>query len=383
MIAINTDAILHFLLRLALAGLVFVVVWMLRSAVTWLLARPLETLARRAGRADLQETIRGILNDPARYLILAFGIDVAARILEANVYMMAFIHNITRTLVIIAFAIMIYRLVNAMVYSRSRLFTLTGLIVDEALLPFVRTGIQLVTIAIALVIIIQLWGYNVSGLIAGLGLGGLALSLAAQDTLSNIFAFTAVVGDRPFVVGEFIKTKDVEGVIEKVGLRSTRIRQNNQAVVTVPNSMLASTAILNWSRLAKRQIDMTIGISYEADADSVAALLDDIRAMLHAREAVEKSSVVVFLVNFGSSSLEVLVRCYLTIADWKEFTAEKEKILIEILRLVNQRGLQIAFPRSALYVGNLRSELNLTEQPLASTERMEFPARGGEGNQKG
>ncbi len=383
MIAVNTDAILHFLLRLALAGLVFVVVWMLRSAVTWLLARPLESLARRAGRADLQPTIRGIIDIPARYLILALGIDITARILEANVYMMAFIHNVTRTLVIVAFAVIIYRLVNAMVYSRSRLFTLTGLVVDEALLPFVRTGVQLVAIAIALVIIIQQWGYDVSGLIAGLGLGGLALSLAAQDTLSNIFAFTAVVGDRPFVVGEFVKTKDVEGVIEKVGLRSTRVRQNNQAVVTVPNSMLASTAILNWSRLAKRQIDMTIGISYEADADSVAALLDDVRTMLAERENVETTSIVVFLVNFGSSSLEVLVRCYVALADWKEFTAEKEKILIEILRLVNQRGLQIAFPRSALYVGDLRSELNLTEQPLASAESVEFPARGREGSQKG
>src|SRR5947208_14792157 len=100
----------------------------------------------------------------------------------------------------------------------------------------------MIVLALALVIIIQVWGYDVTGLIAGLGLGGLALSLAAQDTLSNVFGFAAIVSDRPFVVGEYIKTKDVEGAVERVGLRSSRVRQIDQAIVAVPNNLLASSA---------------------------------------------------------------------------------------------------------------------------------------------
>ena len=110
---------------------------------------------------------------------------------------------------------------------------------------------------------------------------------------------------------------------------------------------------------------MTLNISYDSDAEQMQAMLDDIRSYLTAHAQVEPDSVVVYLVNFGSSSMEVLVRCYLTIGDWKEFTAAKEGILLEILRIVNRLGLHIAFPRSALYIDNLRGELNLSEQPLA------------------
>ncbi|MBK8035194.1 MAG: mechanosensitive ion channel family protein [Anaerolineae bacterium] len=351
--------------RVVLVLILLIAIWLLRRLIAWLLARPLERIVTRAGRTDLIEPTRGLFSTATGYLLLALWIDLGARIFDFHPTIMNIVQHLTRTLVIVAFAVMIYRLVASAVYSRNRLLLFTGITIEEALIPFVRTGLQLLILAIGLVIIIQEWGYDVSGLIAGLGLGGLALSLAAQDTLANIFGFTAVVGDRPFVVGEFIKTKDVEGTIEHVGLRSTRVRQINQAVVTVPNSMLASAAVLNWSRLTKRQVDMTLNISYDADAETMQSMLGQIRAYLSDHEKVEPGSVVVYLVNFGSSSMEVLVRCYLTIGDWKEFTATKEGILLEILRIVNQLGLHIAFPRSALYIDNLRGELNLSEQPLA------------------
>ena len=364
---LSTDVLLSIAARLILVLIVFAVIWLFRSLVMWILARPLERLVSRAGRADLTEPVRHTIAPPTRYLLLALWLDLSARIMELHPTLMNVVHHITRTLVIVALALLLYRVINSMVYSRNRLLTLTGVVIEERLIPFVRTGLQLLVWAIVLVIIIQEWGYDVSGLIAGLGLGGLALSLAAQDTLSNIFGFTALVGDRPFVVGDYVKTKDVEGVIEHVGLRSSRVRQLNQAVVTVPNSMLAAAAILNWSRLSKRQIDMTLNISYDSNADSVQKLLADIRAYLLEHENVEADSVVVFLINLGSSSLEVLVRCYLRLEDWKTFTAAKEGILLEIMRMVERLGLHIAFPRSALYIGDLNGgDLNLSEQPLGS-----------------
>ncbi len=352
-----TQQITDIAARVVLVIILFVAIWLLRRVIAWMLARPLERVVTRAGRTDLVKPVRSLFSAATAYLLLALWIDLSARVLE--------LHPTIMTMVIVAFALMIYRLIDSAVYSRSRLLVFTGITIEERLIPFVRTGLQLLVLSIGLVIIIQEWGYDVSGLIAGLGLGGLALSLAAQDTLSNIFGFTAVVGDRPFVVGEYIKTKDVEGTIEHVGLRSTRVRQINQAVVTVPNSMMASAAILNWSRLTKRQIDMTLNISYESNAEGMQALLDQIRDYLRGHEKVESDSIVVYLINFGSTSMEVLVRCYLTIDDWKAFTAEKEVILLEILRIVNRLGLHIAFPRSALYIDDLRGDLNLSEQQLA------------------
>src|SRR5262249_8920002 len=151
----------------------------------------------------------------------------------------------------------------------------------------------------------QEWGYDVTGLIAGLGLGGLAISLAAQDTLSNIFGFAAIVSDRPFVVGEYVKTKDVEGSVERVGLRSTRVRQIDQAVVAVPNSMLASSAILNWSRLSKRKLEVTLGVTYKTRPDQMEALLASLREMLKAHDKVDPNSVVVYFIGFGQSALNI------------------------------------------------------------------------------
>lgn len=380
------ETIRVFLARLLLVVAAFAIIWLLRRLVLWLLSKPVARLFSRAGHGEVDETIRSIMSRPTTFLLLALAIDVSARILEVDPDLFGFIFNVTRTLVIVAVAAVIYRLVDVFVFSRRRFFLMTGIAVDEALLPFVRTGVQLLAWALALVIIIQVWGYDVSGLIAGLGIGGLAISLAAQDTLANIFGFATIVSDRPFVVGEYIKTSDVEGMIENVGLRSTRVRQLNQAVVTVPNSKLATSVVLNWSRLAKRQIDFTLGITYNTSPDKMEELLEKLRAMLKARETVDPESVVVYFIEFGDSALNILIRCYVNFSAWADFTAEKEKVLIEIMRVVENAGLQVAFPSRSIYIENLGSGLSLTEQHAArsgsdgvhSSEPLELPVQRGE-----
>ena len=360
------------ILRIELARVLLVVgafgiIWLLRSFVAWLISKPIKLLLDRAGQNGADGTIRNIVIGPTNNLLLALALDVGARILEVDASVMTFIIHVSRTLVIVAIALAIYRLAQIVVISRRRLLILTGLAIDEALLPFIRTGVQLIALALALVIIIQEWGYDVTGLIAGLGLGGLALSLAAQDTLANLFGFAAIISDRPFVVGEYVKTKDVEGLIERVGLRSTRVRQLDQALVAVPNSMLAASSILNWSRLARRRIDLTLGVTYKTRPDQMEALLSRLRALLADRETVESESVVVYFVDFGQSALNILVRCYVNIADWREFTAEKERILLDIMRVVDNLNLQIAFPSQSLYVEARADGLNLSEQALEAS----------------
>ncbi len=341
--------------RVLLFVLVLIVLWFLRNLIAWLIARPLKRLLERAGQPGMDETIQRIVVTPIGYLLLALALDIGTRILELDPGLVDFVNHVTRTLVIVAIALIIYRLLDVIVLTRREMIILTGLAIDEALLPFIRTAIRLLLWALTIVIAVQEWGYDVNGLIAGLGIGGLAISLAAQDTLSNLFGFAAIVSDRPFVVGEYIKTKDVEGSIERVGLRSTRVRQNDQAIVAVPNSMLASSAILNWSRLSKRKMELTLGISYKTTPAQMETLLAQLRALLTQHKAVDSKSVTVFFVGFGESSLNVLVRCYLNMADWGAFTAEQERIFLEIMRLVENMGLQIAFPSQSIYLENMGS----------------------------
>lgn len=371
------DAVSTWIARILLLILAILIILLFRRVLVFLITRPLKAIFVRSNRVDVGEAIRDISVAPVRYLLLALMIDVGARILEVDASIMNLVLNVTRTLVIVAIVVFVFRLVDVLAFSRGRLKMFTGIQIDDALLPFVRTGLKIILIALATVIIIQVWGYDVSGLIAGLGLGGLAFSLAAQDTVSNLFGFSTIVTDRPFIVGEFIRTKDVEGIIESVGLRSTRVRQLDQALVTVPNSMLTTTSVLNWSRLTKRRIDQIVGISYKADVERLQILLERLRQTLQVRPNVDPESVVVFFINFGPNSLDVLVRCFVNLPDWKDFTAEKEQVLFEIMRVVDELGLEIALPRQAIYVGDPSARTALTElgmMPPEAESKDENPA---------
>ena len=232
------------LARIVLAVAVLALFWLLRRLLAALFVRPLHQLAKRTN-SGWDDVVLDIITVPARRIIIALGLLVGAEILNVDVTTSVFVVHLARACSIIAIFLAAYQSVDALAPSSNRLFRLTGLTINERLLPFMRTAIKLILIALAVVIIIQEWGYDVSGLVAGLGLGGLAFSLAAKDTVENLFGFTTIVGDQPFMVGEFIKSNDIEGTVEHVGIRSTRIRQPDQSYVTVPNSKLASSPILN------------------------------------------------------------------------------------------------------------------------------------------
>jgi len=312
-----------------------------------LVISPLHGLAKRT-ESGWDDVVLHIVTVPARVIIIAIGLIVGAEILNVDVTTSLFVVHMARVFIIIAVLMAAYQIVDALAPSSNRLFRLTGLTINERLLPFMRTAIKLILIALALVIIIQEWGYDVSGLVAGLGLGGLAFSLAAKDTVENLFGFTTIVGDQPFMVGEFIKTADVEGTVEHVGIRSTRVRQPDQSYVTVPNSKLASSPILNWSRLSKRWYNTTLRIAYSASRQEIIELTTRIHAMLASREKVQTDSIVVNFINFGDFGLEILVRCYINLADWPSFTNERETINLEIMRIIEELGLKIGFPARAL-----------------------------------
>jgi MscS family membrane protein len=335
------------LTRIVLAALVLLLFWLLRRLLAALVVRPLHVLAKRTN-SGWDEVFLAIVTIPARLIIIAIGLLVGAEILNVDVTTSVFVVHLARVFIIIALLMAAYQIVDALAPSSNRLFSFTGLTINERLLPFMRTAIKLILLAVAVVIIIQEWGYDVSGLVAGLGLGGLAFSLAAKDTVENLFGFTTIVSDQPFMVGEFIKSNDIEGTVEHVGIRSTRIRQQDQSYVIVPNSKLASSPILNWSRLSKRWYNTTLRVTYNASRQEIVELMTRIRAMLTAREHVQRDSIVVNFINFGDNGFEILVRCYINLADWPAFTNERETINLEIMRIYEELGLKIAFPGHAI-----------------------------------
>lgn len=331
--------------------LAILLIWLLQSFFVSALNRLLNRLVNRTSR-KFDDRLLQMTRRPIRLIVIAIGLFAVIQISGISNDTTVFLDNFARTIVIFAFFLLFYQL-TSFVTATSRLWrVITGIQVDEKLLPFVRTAARIVIISLGLVIILEEWGYDVGGLIAGLGIGGLAFALAAQDTLANLFGFSTIVGDRVFVEGEFIVTSDVEGTVEHVGIRSTRIRRLDQALVTVPNSTLASSVILNWSRVYKRQIDFKLGITYAANSQQLRELLATLRHTLQAREKVDEDSVVVYFTNFGDSALEILIRCYVYLADWTAFTAEKEQINLSVMEIITNHGLSIAFPSQSVYIEN-------------------------------
>lgn len=367
------------IVRVFLAILAVLIIWLLRRLLSALILLPLRRLVVERTRTQIDDMALSVAETPVRLLIVAAGIGIAGQILSSDGATVGFITNLSRTFVILAVFFFGYNAVDLIVSSSPRLRYLTGMPLDEQLVPFVRVGIKVILLAILIVVVLQEWEYDVSGLVAGLGLGGLAFSLAAQDTVANLFAFTTIVSDRPFVVGEYIKTPDVEGTVERVGVRNVRVRQVDQAFVTVPNSKLTSAPIINWSRLNKRRINFSLGMTYDTTSDEIRVLVHRIREMLKGHEKVDPESVVVHFNEFGDSALKIVIVAMVYESNWGAFQGVREEVNLNILDIVTDMGLSIAFPSQSLYVErgalpihvpiNPDQHMLSTRQPLPEVNR--------------
>lgn len=327
---------------------------------------PVRRLMQRSNYTNADETLDMLLRGPSRYILIAAVLGVAGLVLELGAALTRIVNQIAVSLVIVAAVLFFIRLISYFFFTSSQLRTITGLNIDDALLPFLKSGLKFFTFGVAGVFLLQAWGVDVGALIAGFGIAGLAVSLAAQDTISNMFGFFVIIADRPFTVGEWISMPDCEGSVEEVRLRSTRVRQLDQSIVIVPNSKMTSASVTNWSRLGKRLFNFTFRISGTTPPDVLENLLTQLRAVLRRYPSVEQSTTQVYFINIGPQSLEVLVRAYIMIPDVLAFRAEQEKVLLELKRVVDAMSLQLSSPSQTLYIQNME---NLLPGSLRPTDK--------------
>jgi MscS family membrane protein len=210
------------------------------------------------------------------------------------------------------------------------------------------------------VVIMQHWGYDFNGLLAGLGLTGLAVALAAQDALSNLIGYFAIMADSPFQVGDYIISDKFEGFVETIGFRTTKVRRPDRALILVPNQTMASDVLTNWSesnngpRRGRARLNMTVGVTYNTSPDEMIAVVDAIREMLKTHDQVVLNSEVVNFVEFNDSSLDILVVCVVKVTGWEHLQATKQDINISIMRILRSVGLEIAFPTRTIVTDNGR-----------------------------
>lgn len=215
---------------------------------------------------------------------------------------------------------------------------------DSMLLPFLSKAIRFVVIAITFAIVLDVWNYNIGAFVAGLGLGGLAFALAAQDTVANFFGGIVIIVEKPFKKGDWILTPTVEGTVEDITFRSTTIRTFADALVTVPNSKLASEPITNWSLMRKRRINFQLGISYQTPREKLKIITERIEEMIRNHEAVHPDTIMIYFNEFNESGYDLFLYFFTKTTVWAEYLAVREDINFKIMEILEEEGVKIALP---------------------------------------
>lgn len=218
------------------------------------------------------------------------------------------------------------------------------------LLPLGRKIAKVVLLALGLVAVLNELGFQVASLLAGLGIGGIALALAAQKTVENLFGSVAIGVDQPFRIGDFVKVDDVLGTVETIGMRSTRIRTLDRTLVTIPNGKLADLRAETFAVRDRMRLLANLGLVYGTTADQIRAVLAGIEAELRAHPKIWPDAVIVRFNEFRDSSLNVEVVAWFQTADWNEFTAIRQELYLRFMDVVEKAGTSFAFPTRTVHL---------------------------------
>jgi len=224
---------------------------------------------------------------------------------------------------------------------------------DDLLVPMVKRTAKLFIGAIGLIYIASAFSIEIMPLLTGLGIGGLAVAFAAKDTIENFFGSIAVILDRPFEIGDWIYVNEVEGTVEDLGFRSTRVRTFYNSLVTVPNATLVRAQVDNYGRRKYRRFKTTLNVTYDTHPDKIEAFCSGIREIIKLHPYTRKDYYHVWLNNFGPHSLDILVYMFFECPDWSIELREKHRFMLDIVRLADRMGVEFAFPTQTLHVAQL------------------------------
>ena len=222
---------------------------------------------------------------------------------------------------------------------------------DANLLRLLAALIGVLGIAIIIAYAAHELGLPILSVLAGLGIGGLAVALAIRPTLENLIGGVILFLDRPARVGDFCSFGSQTGTVETIGIRSTQLRALDRTLITVPNAQFADMQIVNWAQCDEMLIDETIGLRYETRADQLRFFLASLREMLHAHPRITSDTVRVRFSGYGDSSLNVRIRVYAKTREWNDFHAIREDIFLRLFDLVDEAGTSFAFPSRTIYMG--------------------------------
>ena len=331
------------------ATLAFLACLLLRGVFSRVIVRRLARWAEKTENKVDDASVRA-LEPPLRFLPLVVGLYFAKEILELHGAAEILADDLLRSLAAFVLFWGLYRLADPLRGVTGRVEEKIGAeVVDWTL-----RGLKIAFVALGAITVLEIWGVKVAPILAGLGLIGVAVALGAQDLFRNLIAGLLIIGERRLAHGDWVKIEGgVEGTVEAIGFRSTRVRQFDKAPIYVPNAKLADTALVNYTRMTHRRIYWMIGIECRTTIDQLRQIRDEIETYLLEDDAFAHPPEVPTFVRidrFSESSIDVMVYCFTVTTSWGEWLAIKEGLAYRIKAIVEEAGSDFAFPSRTLYI---------------------------------
>jgi MscS family membrane protein len=342
--------------RILVALAIFVGFLILRRAFTRFITARIKRWSEKS-TTRIDNRFVAALENPIRFIPVVMGAFFAIEYLDLSGLPESIGANLVRSLVAFTIFWGFYNAVDPLSGLLGRLEK----VFSRALVEWLVKAIKIAFVFIGAATILEIWGIQVAPLIAGLGLFGVAVALGAQDLFKNLIAGILIIAEKRFANGDWIRVDDVvEGTVESIGFRSTRIRRFDKAPVQVPNSQLSDRAVTNFSAMTHRRIYWTIGVEYRTSVEQLRQIRDEIeKYVLDDPDFAKPPEVATFvrIDRFSDSSIDIMLYCFTVTTSWGEWLEIKERLAYRIKEIVEGAGSAFAFPSQSLYVEAMPSEV--------------------------
>jgi len=359
----------------------------LRKIFEFILDNYIRRLAQKT-KIDWDDDLIDGIDKPAGFIFMIFFWLATFTNLQLSVTVNHYLSIILEIVVSLGFIWLFYNLADVFSKYLGVLTSKTETKLDDQLVPLIRKTLRFFVLIMGVILILQNNGYNVASLIAGLGIGGLAVALAARDTLANFFGSVTIFVDKPFRIGDWIKVAGVEGTVEEVGFRSTRIRTFYNSLVSVPNSNISNNDVDNLGLREYRRLLTTLNLTYSTTPEQMEAFVEGIKAIVKSNSHFRQDFYEVHFNAFGAHSLDVMVYVFFKVPDWSTELQQKHNFFLEVLKLAKEVGVEFAFPTQTLHVDSFHKDEPRqvgeprTEEELA-TSVTEYGPNGSKSNPDG
>ncbi|MDC2995859.1 mechanosensitive ion channel family protein [Candidatus Pelagibacter sp.] len=326
---------------------IFLIFLIFRGLISKLIIKKLEIISQRTTN-KLDDTFVKAMVGPARFLPIVLGFFIASYYMSFSEDTRSFVDNLNRTLITILLFWIIHQIIEPISYILSGL----GKILTRELIGWIIKSLKILIFILGAAAVLELWGIKIGPIIAGLGLFGVAVALGAQDLFKNLISGILVLVEKRFKMGDWILVEGIiEGIVEKIGFRSTTIRKFDKSLAIIPNFQFAENAVINVSQTTNWIISWIINLQYDTTVDQLKKIRDEIENYIKKHEDFNTElGYAVRIDKFAESSIDMYVRCFTKTDEWEKWLSVKERLAIQIKQIVEKNGAAFAFPSQSIYV---------------------------------